>query len=120
MHLAMQFAKIDAKKLWKEQKELKESEDVEEEKEKINGDNSRKMKASQGKGVKKTTRDTRRLNVGYMKRNLCDSQFFPNSDENVGSEEKQTREVRRLEKQIQNYLQRLDDLIHKVDFILCV
>jgi oligoribonuclease NrnB/cAMP/cGMP phosphodiesterase (DHH superfamily) len=113
MHLAMQFAKIDAKKLWKEQKELKESEDVEEEKEKINGDNSRKMKASQGKGVKKTTRDTRRPNV-------CDSQFFPNSDENVGSEEKQAREVRRLEKQIQNYLQRLDDLIHKVDFILCV
>ena len=113
MHLAMQFAKIDAKKLWKEQKELKESEDMEEEKEKINGDNSRKMKTSQGKGVKKTTRDTRRPNV-------CDSQFFPNSDENVGSEEKQAREVRRLEKQIQNYLQRLDDLIHKVDFILCV
>ena len=43
---------------------------------------------------------------------------MPNSDENVGSEEKQTREVRRLEKQIQNYLQRLDDLTHKVDFIL--
>ena len=52
-----------------------------------------------------------------MKRNLQGYQFVANSDENVGSEEKQTREVRQLEKQIQNYLQRLDDLIHKVDCI---
>ena len=67
MHLAMQFAKIDAKKLWKEQKELEELGNVEEGIEKIRGSSLKKAKATQAKAVKKTiTADTKRPNVGYV------------------------------------------------------
>ena len=64
LHFAVQLAKIDAKKLWRKQKELQESE--EEGREEVKQDDLRKMKATQVKSARKLTQNAKRTNVGYV------------------------------------------------------
>ena len=62
-HFAVQLAKLDAKKLWKEQKELKE---MENEKDEIKQNDLRKVKTSQVKATRKSNDGAKRHNVGYV------------------------------------------------------
>lgn len=54
-----------------------------------------------------------------VRRNLHEYHFYPDSErypdqDPAGSDDKRTREIRRLEKQMHKYLERLDELIQKV------
>ncbi|XP_028396466.1 protein moonraker-like [Dendronephthya gigantea] len=125
LHLAVQLAKVDAKKIWRQQKELAELDKWNEVEEEV-GLDKRKVKPT--KSVRSSNQNQGKPNVGYVqykskKDGVVRRREYhtsPGSEQDVSiakpgidSEEKQTREVRRLERQIQNYLQRLDGLIHK-------
>ena len=58
------------------------------------------------------------------KRNIHEFRLYPGVPESISAmstadpDGKQTREIRRLEKQMQKYLEKLDEMIHKVKFNL--
>ena len=74
LHFAVQLAKIDAKKLWKERKEQEESGNMEDGKE--TKDDLRNVKTTQIKGAKKLTQDAKRPNVGYVQYKVCHSHLY--------------------------------------------
>jgi hypothetical protein len=80
LHFAVQLAKIDAKKLWKERKEQEESGNMEDGKETKN--DYRNVKTTQIKAAKKLTQDAKKLtqdakrpNVGYVQYKVCHSRL---------------------------------------------
>lgn len=71
LHFAVQLAKVDAKKIWRQQKELADSDKLVEVEEEIEQD-KRNMKLT--KNVRNSHQDRRRPNVGYAQYKVC----FPN------------------------------------------
>ncbi|XP_046840483.1 LOW QUALITY PROTEIN: protein moonraker-like [Xenia sp. Carnegie-2017] len=109
LNFAVQLAKVDAKKLWKKQKEQEMIDDLTIVKtkdfKKINSTaNQKKTKQIPKKVVKKESQ-TR----------VKDDDFYQRIPTQLHTESggEQSKEIKRLEKQIQNYLKKLKDLIHK-------
>lgn len=72
LHLAVQLAKIDAKKLWLEQKEIQESEAMKERRgNDVKQNGSRKTKTTQVKGTKKLNQDVKGTDVDHMQYKVC-------------------------------------------------